>query len=88
MLIEKGNASLEEYWEYEQLLTDHGIEQSAIDKTLKDHQITGWEDFIRKRKAVAPDDFEHKNIYEAIVVGSLLGFGLYILHIAMHDKAC
>tara|TARA_R110001592_G_scaffold363212_1_gene681392 strand:+ start:944 stop:1264 length:321 start_codon:yes stop_codon:yes gene_type:complete len=84
--IESGSADVEDFKEFEKILLDNGIDRDDIFKPLQREHIKDWDDLVNKRKNVAKDDYKKKNLYEALVIGVLLGLGLYVLYKALSKK--
>jgi hypothetical protein len=81
--IKRNTALLADYYEYERLLKKIGFKEIDIKSELYKQGLRTWEEYLQKRNLAKTS--EEKNVFEVVILGSLLGLALAFVISAFAD---
>ena len=80
--IDDGSASVEEYMRFKSILLTHNVNEEDIARAFKKSGFYSWEDYLRKKQ----DPHMTFLSEEAKLLGTLLGYFMYVLFMSNHSK--
>ena len=83
-LIQSGNAGIDDYNRYEQLLLSAGITQHEIRSKMYRHGFDSYEDYIVARRDAVT--LQEKRVTRAIVSASLVALYLVVLYLIVQQQ--